>query len=177
MKNSWCMALGACSFCCRPPIYVGWDGVKRKKLPKLLISSHKTPVLSLLLYFNWLFTVAVNKTWFKVCSHEDFFPGFKTPWTITFDPWGFRAYVIHKSCWKTYALTESAESVLPTLAGCNFLPYGTYDNLSADSYCPKYCQPLWYNMFKVFHVSFALISGLKDEPYDDIIIVHVSFWQ
>jgi hypothetical protein len=31
-------------------------------------------------------------------------------------------------------------------------------------------------MFKVFHASFALISGLKDEPYDDIIIVSFVFF-
>jgi len=28
-------------------------------------------------------------------------------------------------------------------------------------------------MLKAFHVSFALILGLKDEPYDEDIIVHV----
>jgi len=27
----------------------------------------------------------------------------------------------------------------------------------------------------LFHVSYALILGLKDEPYDEIIIVHVFF--
>jgi len=31
-------------------------------------------------------------------------------------------------------------------------------------------------MFKVFHVSFALILGIKDEPNDEIIIVHMFFW-
>ena len=30
-------------------------------------------------------------------------------------------------------------------------------------------------MSKVFHVSFALILGLKVEPYDEGIIVHVFF--
>jgi hypothetical protein len=31
-------------------------------------------------------------------------------------------------------------------------------------------------MIKVFHVSFALILGLKDEPYDDIITVPEFFF-
>jgi hypothetical protein len=30
-------------------------------------------------------------------------------------------------------------------------------------------------MLKAFHVSFALILGLKVEPYDEGIIVHVFF--
>jgi hypothetical protein len=44
----------------------------------------------------------------------------------------------------------------------------------AYSVRPWYCHSVQYSMFKVFHVSFALILGLKDAPYDDIIIVHVN---
>jgi hypothetical protein len=36
-----------------------------------------------------------------------------------------------------------------------------------------YCQSEWYNMLNMFHVSFSLILGLKDELYDEGIIVHV----
>jgi len=36
-----------------------------------------------------------------------------------------------------------------------------------------YCPSKLYNIHNVFHVSYALILGLKDEPYDFIIIVHV----
>jgi hypothetical protein len=35
--------------------------------------------------------------------------GLNSPSIIIFDPQGVRAYVKHKSCWKIYALTESAE--------------------------------------------------------------------
>jgi hypothetical protein len=52
----------------------------------------------------------------KTGSYDDFFQkpwywGLKSPWTITFDPEGVRAYVLHKSCWKKYALMESAEKL------------------------------------------------------------------
>jgi hypothetical protein len=38
-----------------------------------------------------------------------------------------------------------------------------------------YCQSEWYNIYIMFHVSYALIFGLKDEAYDEGIIFHVLF--
>jgi hypothetical protein len=38
-----------------------------------------------------------------------------------------------------------------------------------------YYQSEWYNIHILVHVSYALIFGLKDEPYDEGIIVHVFF--
>ena len=48
-------------------------------------------------------------------------------------------------------------------------------HFSADSCLSLYCQSEWYNIHMLVYVSYALILGLKDEPYDDIIIVHVLF--
>ena len=48
-------------------------------------------------------------------------------------------------------------------------------HFSSDSWQPMYCHSVHITSLWGFHVSFALILGLKVEPYDQGIIVHVFF--